>query len=510
MSSVSTPHELERVSNMGSRIRRGLLWKGASQVFGQVSQIVVAVVLARLLTPRDYGLAAMVLVFAGLVPIFSDLALGAALVQRRVLEERDRSTVFWFSAVAGLAFTAGGIALSWPLAAFYGEPEVQPLFTVLSLGFVIRALGTTHAALLSRELDFRSLELRMMAGNAAGGVVGITAALAGYGPWSIIWQQTAASITSTLLLWALSSWRPHLVFSRRVLREMGGFSANVFGTRILFYFNRNVDNILIGRVLGAKALGAYALAYNVMLMPLSWLASSIVEVMFPAFARMQDDPRRVRSMWFRINRIVGSVTIPGMLGLIAVAPEFVNVVFGERWQSAGPVVQVLAWVGLLQSLQSLNSSILQARDRTRTLLWYAFVALAASLVAFVAGLHWGIVGVAAAYAITSSFVEPYYTHLTAKTLGTSAFSFLRALSGVVQASVAMFAAVLAAKLLLAGELGDAALLLALIAVGAVVYVPLCAWRAPEVIDELRALRHRGRRRASSPARIQRVEPDTVP
>jgi O-antigen/teichoic acid export membrane protein len=476
---------------MRSRVLRGLFWKVISEVFGQSSGIVIAIVLARLLTPHDFGLAAMVIVFAALVPIFSDLALGSALVQRERLSEEDRSTVFWTSAAMGLLFTILGVGLSWPIASFYGEPAVQPLFAVLSISFFVTALGTTQGSLLNRHMDFKKLELRMMAGGAAGGVLGIIAAAAGYGAWAIILQQVATAIVSTSLLWRFSPWRPRFVFSVASLRRLGGFSGNVFGTRILFYLNRNADNLLVGRFLGPAALGSYAIAYNVMLSPLSRIAWPIQGVLFPAFARMQHDRERMASVWYRVNRVVGCLTIPSMLGLAIVAPEFVQLILGDRWHEAIPVIQILAWVGLLQSLQSLNSSILQACDRTSTLLRYAFIALGGSLLGFAGGLHWGIVGVAAGYAIASSFIEPYYTWLTARALGVSAWSFVRNLSGVIQASVVMATCVLAARLVLPEGMSSASRLATLVAVGVVSYLPLCALRAPEIVGDLRALRGRG-------------------
>jgi O-antigen/teichoic acid export membrane protein len=473
-----------------ARVLRGVAWKAGSQSFAQVMQIVVAIVLARLLTPHDYGLAAMVLVFAALVPIFADLALGSALVQRDRLTEDDRSTVFWLSGITGLGFTLIGIALSWPIAHFYREPEVQPLFAVLSLGFVIRALGSTQTALLSREMNFRSLELRMIAGTAVGSVVGITVAFVGGGAWAIILQQVVGALVSTMLLWVFTPWRASFRFSMSSVHRLARFSGNVFGTRILFYLNRNADNLLVGRFLGPSALGAYALAYNVMLLPMSRIGAPVVEVFFPAFSRMQEDRERLASLWIRINRVIGALTIPAMLGLIVVAPEFVRVVFGEKWAEAIPVLQLLAWVGLLQSLQSTNSSLLMALDRTQKLLGYAAVALVASLVAFVLGLHWGIVGVAAAYAVASSFVEPYYTLLTARALRVSVWSFWRGLSGVAQAAAGMTAVVLAVRWLLPEALGDGARLAIMIGVGIATYVPLALWRAPEVIAELSATRRR--------------------
>jgi O-antigen/teichoic acid export membrane protein len=492
---VSTPPQ---ASSLRSRALNGLAWKAVSQVFRQLSRIAVAVILARLLTPHDYGVAAMVLVFASLVIIFSDLALGAALVQRERLSELDRSTVFWTSAAVGLGFTLLGVAVSGPLAAFYGEPDVKPLFMALSLSFLVTALGTTQAALLNREMEFRSLELRMMAGTVVGGVVGIGAAASGYGAWAIIAQQVAIACASTILLWVFSPWRPSFAFSLASLRRLSGFSANVFGTRVLFYLNRNADNLLIGRFLGSTALGVYAVAYNIMLAPLSRIAQPLVEVLFPAFSRMQDDRERMASVWLRANRLIAAITVPGMLGLIVVAPEFVHVVLGGHWSAAIPVIQILAWVGLLQSLQRLNSSVLQARDRTGVLLRYSVVVVLASLAAFAGGLHWGIVGVAAAYAISSTLVEPYYTWLTARELGLSLLDFVRSLAGVLQAALAMVPVLIAMRALLVDQGFPAGARLAiLIALGIAVFAPLCAWRAPEVLAELERVLPRRRRRSQS-------------
>ena len=482
--------------SMRAKIASGLAWKVASQAFRQLSRVVVVVILARLLTPEEYGLAAMVLVFSALVLIFADLALGAALVQREELSEADRSTVFWTSAAFGTLFMLLGIAASWPIAAFYGEPEVQPLFAALSVSFLVTALGTTQSALLNREMQFRSLELRMMAGTLVGGTAGIVVAASGGGAWAIIVQQIAIATVSTVLLWAFSPWRPRFTYSRESLRSLGGFSLNVFGTRVLFYANRNLDNLLIGRFLGPASLGAYAIAYNVMLMPLARIAQPIVEVLFPAMSRIQDDRPRMAAMWLRANRMIGAITVPAMVGLIIVAPEFVATLFGEKWAEATPVIQILAWVGLLQSLQRLNSSVLLACDRTATLLRYSIVVLAASVIAFVGGLHWGIVGVATGYAISSTIVEPYYTWLTARVLELRLADFLRSLAGVAQATAGMAAVVLAAKAwLVPTDLPAGVRLLILVALGAAAYLALVAWRAPELRRDVRGLR-RGR---SAPA-----------
>lgn len=479
--------------DLSDRIRKGVAWKGASQILLQVSRVGVTIVLARLLTPHEFGLAAMVLVFGTLALIFSDLALGAALVQRRALTERERSTVFWLSLGAGAVFTAAGVAGSGLVAGFYGEPEVQPLFAVLALTFVVTAIGTTQKALLTRELAFRALELRLMISTLVGAAVAIAAAARGYGAWALVFQQVAIAAGSTTLLWVASPWRPRLVFSTSALRDLGGFSANVFATRVLFYTSRNADNILIGRFLGAAPLGAYSIAYNVMLAPIERIAGPIQDVIYPALSRMQDDVRGVGELWLKANRMIAAVSVPALIGFALVAPEFVSVVLGGKWSAAVPVIQILACVGVLQSIQRLNSSVLQARDRTEVLLRFSFVAAGANVVAFVIGLRWGIVGVAACYAASNAVLQPLYMWLTARTVGISLLECLRNVAGVAQASALMAAAVIGTRFILEAEGTGAPLRLGLlVAVGVVAFTLACLWRAPTIVADLRALTRRRR------------------
>ena len=180
-------------------------------------------------------------------------------------------------------------------------------------------------------------------------------------------------------------------------------------------------------------------------------------------------------------RVVGAIALPALAGMMVVAPDFVAVVLGGKWHAAVPVIQILTWVGALQSLQGLNSSVLQARDRTQDLLRYGIVVCTASLGAFAVGLHWGLLGVAVAYAISSTAVEPYYTWLTARCLGLPVLAFPRALAGVVQATAGMAAAAELCRMALVSSGVPAAPRLGLVVLaGLIVYLPLALWRVPEL------------------------------
>jgi O-antigen/teichoic acid export membrane protein len=489
-------------ADLGGRVLRGVVWKAASQTLLQSSRFVVAIILARLLAPEDYGLAAMVLVFSGLVALITDSALGTALIQRRALSERDRSTVFWTGVVIGTLFTALGLAAAGPIADFYGEPEVRPLFAALSLTFLVGSLGTTQAALFARDMNFRALELRQMGSALTGAVVGISIAAAGGGAWAIVLQQLVVVLASTVLLWRLSSWRPSLTYSPASLRSFARFGGNVFGQNTLYYLGRNVDQLLIGRVLGTASLGIYTLAHNVILAPFHRIAGPVQQVLFPAFARMQDDPERLASAWIKVSRLVGAISIPALVGLIVVAPDFVAVVLGDRWLEATTVIQILAWVGLLQSLQAVNGEVLLALDRSGTLFRFTILWFLGNVAALVVGLRWGIVGVAAGLAVVATIIEPINAYVTARALGIRLSRFGRAFAGIAAAAGTMGVVVLVGRVILveSGVPAPARLIL-IVLLGVAVFVPTCVWLAPQVVSELRGIVERRRRRSTAPAPV---------
>jgi O-antigen/teichoic acid export membrane protein len=488
---MTTESQASSVS-IGSRIISGVAWKAASQITLQLSRIVVALILARLLSPDDWGLAAMVVVFSGFVVVFTDNALGTALIQRRELLPGDRSTVFWTNAAIGLLLATVGVALAGPLASFYGEPSVRPLFVAVSIGFLVSTLGTTQMALLARGMQFRRLELRQIAATLVGAVTGVTVALGGFGAWAIVAQQLAEAATSTTLLWFVTPWRPSATFSLASLRRLGGFAGNVFTENLLYQIGRNLGTLIIGRVLGAASLGTYALATNIILVPFARIAAPLQQVFFPAFSRINDDPGRMADMWLRATRLVGAISVPALVGLFIVAPDFVQVVLGSKWSEATPVIQILAWVGLIQSLQTLNGEVLLALNRSGTLLRFTMLWFVGAVVAVVVGLRWGILGVASCYLVVTLLLEPLRTYLTTRALSISFWAFPSSFFGIAQATTIMAAILLPlGAALTAASVSDAARLFLLIVVGALVYAVACMWRAPEVPGEIRrALRRR--------------------
>lgn len=476
-------------SGLRRDVVRGLAWKAVSQLVTQGSRVAVGLVIARLLTPDEYGLAAMAIAFSALALVIADPALGAALIQRATVSEADRSTVFWFTVAAGLACTVAGLLLARPVADFFGHAEVAPLFAVESLTFVLVALSATQTALLTRQMAFRSLELRDMAGTLTGAVAAIALAFAGAGAWAIIAQSVVSATVATLLIWRFSTWRPSFVFSLDSLRSSGSYGGKLFVARLASYLNLNADNLLIGRYLGAGPLGVYALAYNVMITPLARVAAPVHGVLFPALARLQGDPERLGRAWLRGTRLTAAVTVPGFLGMLAVAPDFVPVVLGTRWNDSIPVLQLLCLAGIVQALQSTLASILQATNRAGTYLRFMLFSSTVNVSAFALGLQWGLVGVAAAFAVAKALQLPVFPLLGCRSVGMPVREYVRALRGVLEAAAGMLALVVGAReLLISAGVGAAPRLVLLVVVGAVGYLALCAWRAPALKTEFSQLR----------------------
>ncbi len=416
-------------SSLRSAVVGGLAWKGASQVVLQILRLVLAISLARLLSPEEVGIAAMVIVFATFIVPFADLGLGAALVQRPKVTPVDVSTVFWASLGAGASFTLLGLVAAHPLSAFYGEADVAPLFMVLSFAFVITSLSATHRSLLVRELRFRDLETRLVVSYALGVPAAIVVAATTHSAWAFVTFELVAASVSTLLLWLMMRWRPTFAFSRSTFRNFGVFGIQVLGSRLFLDLSQIVDKLVVGRWLGAAPLGVYALGSSVVLGPMARVAAPIQEVLFPAFSRVQGNNEQIRDAWLRSVRLLATVVAPAMLGMIVVAGDFVPVLLGDRWADAVPVVRLLAVAGMVVALQSMSSIVLQAIDRPRQAMALAALSLASAVSAIAIGLRWGVTGVAAAYAIQAVLVTPAYVFVSTRRLGVAPFSVVRAVAG---------------------------------------------------------------------------------
>jgi len=477
-----------RPEGLRSKVRSGLSWKLMTFLFGQCTQSAVSILLAHLLVPRDFGLAGMAIAFSSLAATFADLGLGTALIQKKTLSEEDRSTVFWINVSGGAALTLVGVAVSPLVAAFFSNSQVMPLFAVLSSSFLISALGQTQAALLTREMSYRSLELRTIVATLVGAAAAVALALGGFGAWAIIGQVICTSGASTLLLWTVSPWRPSTrAFSRNSFRTLGSFGFKTLMIRMFLYVNLNGDNLLIGRYLGSAALGVYAVAYNLLLLPSSRITAPVRDVLYSAFVRLQDEPRRMGEAWLRINSINASLLAPAFLGMIVVAPDLVPVVLGQKWHAAVSVLQFLSVAGVAQSFVAFNGQVYQALGLPGYFLRFMYFSTAVTFSAFVVGLHWGVPGVAASFAVARTIVLVANTLHMERLISLGLWRTFRSYLAVILRAGVMAAAVFLARRALVDLGMPAGARLAVVTLGGVVvYFAVTALTAPGLVRDLRS------------------------
>ena len=484
---TATSHE-ETTANLGARVQSGVAWKAISQVLLQVSRMIVALVVAHLLSPHEWGVAAMVMVVVGFMVAITDNALGPALVQKPNLTEEDKSTVLWLNVTLGILLAVVGTALAGPLANFYHEPEVRPLFIAASFGFLVSCLGATHSALLMRAMHFRQLELRQIIATVIGGAAGVTIALMHFGAWAIVGQQLVAAAVSTVLLWVFLRWRPRRAFSLESLRRLGGFAGTLFGENVLYQGSSSLGPVVIGRFLGAAALGTFGIAMNVVLIPTTRVAAPVAQVFFPAFVKMSEDRERLANAWLRSTRLVAAVTCPALVGLAILAPDFVPVVLGPQWDSAIAVIQLGAVAALAAAFDAMMGEVLLALNKPGALLRLTVVASITTIAALIVGMYWGIVGVMAGFMLVSWANEAVRLHVVMKALALPPRRFVSALSGVATAVALMAVALLIGRhVLMVVGFSAAVTLVTLTILGGAIYLLICLRLNADIRLELRRI-----------------------
>jgi PST family polysaccharide transporter len=387
----------------GRDLKRATVRGGAATLAGQGARFalkfVSTVVLARLLTPADFGLVAMVTAVTGFIALFKDMGLSAATVQREHIDHAQVSTLFWVNVAASIALAALTVALAPALAWFYGEPRLTGITIGLAAGFLAGGLGVQHQALLRRRMRFRALALVEVTATAAGIAVAIVAARLGAGCFALVWMQVATGFTSAAALWLACSWRPGRPVRGAGVRPMLAFGGHLTAYGLTNYAARNADNLLIGWRWGAADLGVYARAYQLLLLPLQQVSAPITAVAVPALSRLQGDPARYRSFYLRGVQLLAWATIPGTVLLFVLAEEVVLLLLGEQWRAAVPVFRVLAVSSFLQPITSTAGWVYVSLGQADRMLRFSGLFNALIVAAFFVGLPWGPRGVAMAFAV---------------------------------------------------------------------------------------------------------------
>ncbi len=385
------------LADLKGRSVRGGMVTLISQAVKFSLHLLSTVVLARLLTPDDYGLVAMVTAIIGFAALFKDLGLSTATVQRKEITHQQVSSLFWVNVGISLVIAVMLCGCAPLVALFYHESRLTMITLALACTFIFSGLIVQHQALLRRQMKFTTLALIELGSMVAGVLAAVVMACWGAGYWALVGRPVFSAIANAVLVWWLCRWRPGWPQRGTGVRPLLKFGSHMTGFSFLNYFSRNLDHILLGRYCGTEILGFYSKAYNIMLLPVSQIRAPLQAVAMPALSRMQNDPLRYRRYYLKMTALLAFLSIPLMVLLLVCADEVILIFLGPNWRQAAPIFKILCLVSLIQPIASTCGLVLISLGRSQRYLNWGVANAVITAAAFVAGLPWGALGVAIAY-----------------------------------------------------------------------------------------------------------------
>lgn len=347
---------------------QGVLWSSIERFSVQGIQFVIMIIMARLLTPEDYGLVGMLTIFLAVSQSLIDSGFSQALIRKQNRTEVDNSTVFYFNIAIGLALYLL-FYVSAPLVAdFYGLPELSLVMRVVCLGIIFNSLAVVQRALLTVKIDFKTQAKASLIAVVISGITGIMLAYTGFGVWALVCQQLVNLGINTLLLWLFSKWKPMGTYSWKSFKELFSFGSKLLASGLLDTTYNNIYPIVIGKVFSAGDLGYYTRAQQFSVFPSSNITGVLQRVTFPVLCRIQNDIDRLRGVYRKFLKMSAYVVFPLMTGLAAVSFPFVRIVLGEKWMFCAGLLQIICFSMMWYPIHAINLNLLRVQGRSDLLL----------------------------------------------------------------------------------------------------------------------------------------------
>ncbi len=456
-----------------SEIVRGSAWSFASRYMGQALQFAASVVVARYVAPEAFGLVGMIASITAFASLFSELGMGAALVQRKELSTEQTDSAFALTVGVGAVVAVAVWAAAPFIAEAYNRASLTPIARANAGGFILGAIGVVPRALLVRTMSLRRLAGVDLSAAVAGNIASVALAIGGARVWAVVLGPLVSTAVSSALLLAASGWLPRRPPGLKAATPLIAISLNLLAFNAVNYWARTLDNVLIGGWLGERELGLYMRAYALMLLPISQITGVLSSAMLPAMSRLQDDGASARAAFLEVGSLVAFVACPVMLGLGAVARPFMAVVYGPEWGGSAPILQLLAPVGALQSIVNPVGWIYISKGRTDLMLRWALFACSLMMASFGVGVYVGSsVAVAACYLVVNIALAVPAFLFAGRIIGIRLAHFRTAFSRTIMASIAMAGIVWAADGALSKVLAPAPRLSVLVPLGVAAYVLL--------------------------------------
>jgi O-antigen/teichoic acid export membrane protein len=416
------------VGPLRERVIEGVVWLTATRLSGQIITWIITVIVVRLLSPEDYGLMGMAVLFTGVLHLFNEIGLGAAIVQKAELSVEQISDLRWVIIAINVALFALLLLLAPAAAAYFGEAQLVPIIRVLAISFLVNGVGIPSASILQREMAFKQKAAAEVMGSMAGAASTLTMALLGYGVWSLVIGSVVLRFVTTV---GYCVYRPP-TFSRSFsLRNVGlfaNFGFHVTASRCLWYLYSTADMAIVGKVLGSTQLGYYSLAYQYSSLPLEKFVTILNEIAFPSFSSVQHDTATLQRHYLKLVNFVALVTFPMFIGLCLVADSAVVVLLGAAWLPVVLPLRMLCIVLCFRTIETINAPLTMARGRPQVVLGNTMLGAIVLPPAFYIGARYGgIGGVAMAWLLTRPFL---FAIVTSRTLRVVELGWARYASGL--------------------------------------------------------------------------------
>ena len=403
--------------SLKSRTVRGTIWSSIERFSVQGIQFVVMIIMARILTPADYGLVGMLAIFIAISQSLIDSGFSQALIRKQDRSQTDNSTVFFFNIAVGVGLYLILFFCAPLIASFYNQPLLTPLTRAIGIGLIFNSLAVVQRALLTIELDFKTQAKASLIGAVASGALGIWMAYAGYGVWAIVAQQLCNLALVTIFLWIFSRWKPAWSYSWESFRELFGFGSKLMISGLIDTAYRNVYLIVIGKIYKASDLGYFTRAQQFSDLISSNITGILQRVTYPVLCSIQDESTRLRDAYRKILKITCFVMFPLLAGLAGVSKPLVITLLTEKWLFSATLLVPLCLTGMWYPVHAINLNLLQVKGRSDLFLRLEIIkkALAVGILCITVPL--GIIPMCWGMLVNSIIALAINTHYTGKLIG---------------------------------------------------------------------------------------------
>lgn len=392
----------------------GLKWSAFERFSSQGIGFVISIIIARILSPSDYGIIGMISIFTGISGVFIDAGFGTALIRKQNRTDIDFSTVFYYNIVVSLFFYLVLFASAPLIARFYDTPILTSITRIVSLNIVIGAFGAIQRTKLNIDIDFKTQSKISLISLFITGIIGITMAYGGFGVWALVFQQLAATFISTGLLWFFIGWKPLWVFSMISFKDLFGFGSKLMLSGLLDTFYKNIYQVVIGKKFSSVDLGFFTRAKGLVQLPSSNITNVMQRVTFPVLSEIQNDTSRLGNNYRKLLKMSAFIIFPLMMLLAALGEPLIKILLTDKWLPAVPLMQVLCFSSMFYPIHAINLNLLQVKGRSDLFLRLEIIKKVLITIVLFASAPYGVLVMCYGTIVTSVLALILNTHYTGK------------------------------------------------------------------------------------------------